>query len=123
MKKEMIDFLTRATTGEILPFGSASAEMPLAIEAMQRDWIQVSNDSPIFCDGKIIHILVLGLTPNGYEALDAAQLEKDNRRLSKRLLRGLKCLAKWLFGSVERTLLTLLSSDMVLRWLVFFFKD
>ena len=33
------------------------------------------------------------------------------------------CVLKWLFGCVERTLLTLLGSDMVLRWLVFFFKD
>jgi hypothetical protein len=65
----------------------------------------------------------LGLTPSGYEALDAAQVEKDNRRLSKRLLRFIKLSIKWLFGSVERTLITLLGSDMVLRWLIFFFKE
>lgn len=123
MKKEMFNLLKRATTGEILHFGTESAEMPLAIEAMQRDWVQVSRDSPIYSNGQIICILILGLTASGYDALDAAQLEKENRRLSKRLLRGIKTVLKWLFGSVERTLLTLLSSDMVLRWLIFFFKE
>ena len=74
-------------------------------------------------NGRITHLLILGLSPEGYEALDRLRRAETEKRLPYRIAKTLKLVFKWFFGSVERVLLTLLGSDMILRWLVFFFKD
>lgn len=123
MKSKMIDLLEQATQGSIFQITIEMEGFAHAIEAYQRGWVSVSDGGVIWQNGRITHLLILGLSPEGYEALDRLRRAETEKRLPYRIAKTLKLVFKWFFGSVERVLLTLLGSDMILRWLVFFFKD
>ncbi len=68
-------------------------------------------------------MLVVGLTAEGHAALDVARAEAAARRPGARVKRAGVACGRWVLRSLDRILLALLCSEMVLRWLIFFFKD
>lgn len=129
---EMIALLMEARKRELIVF-KGTLPFEATREANQRGWLRLGEilRDPL---GHASFITVLGLTTEGYDQLERLQKEKEsqlerlqrekeNQRLSRRLLRWLQTGGRPLFGSVERILLILLCCDMILRWLVFFFKD
>lgn len=123
MKSKMIDVLERARQGSLFQITNEMEGFEYALEAYQRDWVRVSDAGVLWQEGRITHLFIIGLSPEGYETLDQLRRAETEKRLLYRIVKTLKMVFKWFFGSAERVLLTLLGSDMVLRWLVFFFKD
>lgn len=122
VKTKMIAFLEKVKDGESRVLNKSDAGFNLAVEAFQRGWIEsaqglIKNGTePAFID-------VQGLSSLGWGILDAAHEAEQARRPSARLRRACSATVRWIFRSVEHVILALLCSDMVLRWLVFFFKD
>lgn len=122
VKAEMIAFLEETKDGKSRLFGNADEGFTLAVEAFQRGWIE-SAQGLIKNGTEPALIDVQGLSSLGWEILDAAHEAEQARRPSARLRRACSATVHWIFRSVEHVILALLCSDMVLRWLVFFFKD
>lgn len=122
VKTEMIAFLEMVKDGRSRVIGNADKDFALAVESLQRGWIEscqglIKNDAePAFLD-------VQGLSALGWEILDAVHETQKAKRFSSRMRRICLDIVRWVFRSVEHVILALLCSDMVLRWLVFFFKD
>lgn len=123
MKSKMIDVLERASQGSLFQIAIGMEGFEDALEAYQRGWVCVSDAGVLWQEERITHLFIIGLSPEGYEKLDQLRRAETEKRLLYRIVKTLKMVFKWFFGSAERVLLTLLGSDMVLRWLVFFFKD
>ena len=121
IKPEMGMFLIslRGSLGQDISKGKES--FPIALDAFRRGWLeaQVAKDQR----GDIYQLHIFCLSELGFRITDSYEVALAERKLPKRIARLLKSVGKWFFGSVERVLLTLLGSDMILRWLVFFFKD
>lgn len=123
MEATMATLLAQAGQGKLFQIAAEMEGFEEAVEAYQRGWVRISDNGPIWKDGQIVRLIILCLTPKGYDELDRLRRAEAERSWTYRLIKLLKVLLKVFFGSVQRVLLTLLGSDMVLRWLVFFFKD
>lgn len=121
LNQEMGTLLLSLRGSSGIDISQGEEKFPLFIDAFRRGWIEAKalNDQ----DGYMIQLHILGLSELGYRIADAYECALEDRQLKKRLKRLFQAILKWFFGSVERVLLTLLGSDMILRWLVFFFKD
>lgn len=124
MTESMETLLTRAKDGVLFQLTAGDGSFQDGLEAFQRGWVELSDSGVIYGNGGVPHMmLVVGLTAEGHAALDAARAEAAARRPSARLRRACSATVRWIFRSVEHVILALLCSDMVLRWLIFFFKD